>query len=143
MLNYTKILFLFCIFYIGCVSTSKYDALKQSSYENEKKLKDELNLEKDKSARLIEEQKADKTKLAEDYDHELKSKQDIYNDLLREKKSLRNDSRANKAQNRRIEIVVVPDLSLLPGYNDLKKLADNNTKSEIKKEKVLESKESR
>ena len=309
MLNYTKILFLFCIFYIGCVSTSKYDALKQSSYENEKKLKDELNLEKDKSARLIEEQKADKTKLAEDYDHELKSKQDIYNDLLREKKSLRssmgkmegsvdklnqekealrkqkvemtqalaelrtrkveseariaefkglldkfkafidvgklkikiidgrmvivlssdvlfasgskvlsangkkaiyeiteilakienrkfqieghtdtdkflmigqtnwdlaadrainvlnkmvksgmpiskisaasfgesrpmvpNDSRANKAQNRRIEIVVVPDLSLLPGYNDLKKLADNNTKSEIKKEKVLESK---
>lgn len=34
-----------------------------------------------------------------------------------------NDSKENKATNRRIEIVVVPDLSLLPGYDELAKLA--------------------
>ena len=44
-----------------------------------------------------------------------------------------NDSNANKAQNRRIEIVVVPDLSLLPGYEELKKLADNTNKSDTRK----------
>jgi len=44
-----------------------------------------------------------------------------------------NDTNANKAQNRRIEIVVVPDLSLLPGYEDLKKLADNSNKSDPQK----------
>ncbi|HMV40925.1 MAG TPA: flagellar motor protein MotB, partial [Leptospiraceae bacterium] len=37
-----------------------------------------------------------------------------------------NDTNANKALNRRIEIVVVPDLSLLPGYEELKKMADTN-----------------
>ncbi len=88
-MNYTKILFLFYFFFIGCVSTSKYDALKQSCEENEKKLQEELSLEKEKSAKLIEEQKADKAKLAQDYNNELKSKQDKYNDLLREKISLR------------------------------------------------------
>lgn len=35
-----------------------------------------------------------------------------------------NTTKANKAQNRRIEIVVVPDLSLLPGYDDLKRMAN-------------------
>ena len=54
-----------------------------------------------------------------------------------------NDSRSNKAQNRRIEIVVVPDLSLLPGYDDLKKMADNTVKSETSKEISPESKENK
>jgi chemotaxis protein MotB len=318
-MTYKKTLFLLSILFIGCVSTSKYDALKQSCDENEKKLQDEINLEKEKSAKLIEEQKAEKAKLTQDYNNELKSKQEKYNDLLREKISLRssmtqmegsvdelseeknalnsekdalskqkdemaqaleelrkrkeesearitefrglldkfkafidtgklkikiidgrmvivlssdvlfssgskvlsangkkavsevtgilakienrkfqieghtdsdrmrvigqtnwdlaadrainvlntmiksgmpeskisaasfgdsrpvvpNDTSANKAQNRRIEIVVVPDLSLLPGYEDLKKLADNTTKSEIKKEKVSDFKENK
>jgi len=34
-----------------------------------------------------------------------------------------NDSVANRAQNRRVEIVVVPDLSSLPGYDELQKLS--------------------
>ena len=34
-----------------------------------------------------------------------------------------NDSKESKASNRRIEIVVVPDLSLLPGYEELANLA--------------------
>lgn len=34
-----------------------------------------------------------------------------------------NDNREGKAANRRIEIVVVPDLSLLPGYNELAEIA--------------------
>ncbi|MEZ4318525.1 MAG: OmpA family protein [Myxococcota bacterium] len=34
-----------------------------------------------------------------------------------------NDTKENKAQNRRIEIVVVPDLSQLPGYDELQRLA--------------------
>ncbi len=34
-----------------------------------------------------------------------------------------NDDREGKASNRRIEIVVVPDLSLLPGYNELAEIA--------------------
>jgi chemotaxis protein MotB len=34
-----------------------------------------------------------------------------------------NDTKENKATNRRIEIVVVPDLSLLPGYEELESLA--------------------
>lgn len=54
-----------------------------------------------------------------------------------------NDSSANKAQNRRIEIVVVPDLSLLPGYDDLKNMADNTAKSEVGKDGSLESKENK
>ncbi len=33
-----------------------------------------------------------------------------------------NDTDANKAQNRRIEIVVVPDLSMLPGFNELNRI---------------------
>lgn len=39
-----------------------------------------------------------------------------------------NTTKANKAQNRRIEIVVVPDLSLLPGYDDLKRMANEVSK---------------
>ena len=35
-----------------------------------------------------------------------------------------NDSKENRAANRRIEIVVVPDLSKLPGFEQLKKLAE-------------------
>lgn len=35
-----------------------------------------------------------------------------------------NDTSKNKAQNRRIEIVVVPDLSQLPGYEELKKMTE-------------------
>lgn len=34
-----------------------------------------------------------------------------------------NDSKEGKASNRRIEIVLVPDLSLLPGYEELSKIA--------------------
>lgn len=34
-----------------------------------------------------------------------------------------NDTKENKAANRRIEIVVVPDLSTLPGYEELQKLS--------------------
>ncbi len=37
-----------------------------------------------------------------------------------------NDSREGKASNRRIEIVVIPDLSLLPGYNELEALASGD-----------------
>ena len=37
-----------------------------------------------------------------------------------------NDSPENKAKNRRIEIVVVPDLSGLPGYEELNKLGAEN-----------------
>lgn len=33
-----------------------------------------------------------------------------------------NETKEGRAQNRRIEIVIVPDLSLMPGYEDLKKL---------------------
>lgn len=33
-----------------------------------------------------------------------------------------NDTKEGKAANRRIEIVIVPDLSMMPGYDDLKKL---------------------
>lgn len=33
-----------------------------------------------------------------------------------------NETKEGKAQNRRIEIVIVPDLSMMPGYEDLKKL---------------------
>lgn len=35
-----------------------------------------------------------------------------------------NDSKTGKQANRRIEVVVVPDLSTLPGYEELKKLSD-------------------
>jgi chemotaxis protein MotB len=34
-----------------------------------------------------------------------------------------NDTAEGKAANRRIEIVVVPDLSLMPGYDELQRLA--------------------
>lgn len=314
-----RIILFFFIFLIGCVSTGKYEELKNSCEEKEKTCQEQLRLEKEKFTKLVEEQKADKAKLAEDYNNELKSKQEKYNDLLREKISLRssmnqmegsvdelsqekdelnnqkdalskqkdemaqaleelrkrkeesearitefkglldkfkafidtgklkikiidgrmvivlssdvlfasgskvlsangkkaisevtgilakienrkfqieghtdsdrmrvigqtnwdlaadrainvlntmiktgmpeskisaasfgdsrpvvpNDTSANKAQNRRIEIVVVPDLSLLPGYEDLKKLADNTAKSETKKEKVSGFKENK
>ena len=53
-----------------------------------------------------------------------------------------NDSNSNKAQNRRIEIVVVPDLSLLPGYEDLKKIADNTNKPDSSKGIIPKYKES-
>jgi chemotaxis protein MotB len=33
-----------------------------------------------------------------------------------------NDSKESKAQNRRIEIIIVPDLSQLPGFEELKAL---------------------
>jgi chemotaxis protein MotB len=36
-----------------------------------------------------------------------------------------NATTEGKAQNRRIEIVVVPDLSTLPGYDELKKVSEN------------------
>jgi chemotaxis protein MotB len=35
-----------------------------------------------------------------------------------------NDSKEGRAQNRRIEIVVVPDLSQLPGFEELERIAD-------------------
>lgn len=36
----------------------------------------------------------------------------------------KNDTREGKQANRRIEVVVVPDLSALPGYDELKKMSD-------------------
>ena len=45
---YHRIFFLFFILLIGCVSTSKYESLQKSCDDNEKKLQDELNLEKEK-----------------------------------------------------------------------------------------------
>ena len=36
----------------------------------------------------------------------------------------RNDSDANKRENRRIEIVLVPDLSMLPGFEELKRVVE-------------------
>lgn len=39
-----------------------------------------------------------------------------------------NDSKENKALNRRIEIVIVPDLSSLPGYEELQKYSEEQTK---------------
>jgi len=38
----------------------------------------------------------------------------------------RNDSEAGKAQNRRIDIVIVPDLSTLPGFNELQAAVSGN-----------------
>ena len=316
---YHRIFFLFFILLIGCVSTSKYESLQKSCDDNEKKLQDELNLEKEKFTKLQEECKSEKDRITQECKEELKIKQSKYNDLLRDKISLRssmsqiegsvedlsqekdelnnqkdalskqrdemaqaleelrkrkeeseariqefkglldkfkafidtgklkikiidgrmvivlssdvlfasgskvlsangkkeisevtgilakienrkfqieghtdsdrlrvigqtnwdlaadrainvlhtmvksgmpeskisaasfgesrpvvpNDSRSNKAQNRRIEIVVVPDLSLLPGYDDLKKMADNTVKSETSKEISPESKENK
>lgn len=35
-----------------------------------------------------------------------------------------NDSKEGKSQNRRIDIVVIPDLSLLPGYDELQKYSE-------------------
>ena len=37
-----------------------------------------------------------------------------------------NETDEGRAANRRIEIVVVPDLSSLPGFDELKKMADGN-----------------
>ncbi|MCB9072029.1 MAG: OmpA family protein [Bdellovibrionaceae bacterium] len=39
-----------------------------------------------------------------------------------------NKTKEGKAANRRIEIVIVPDLSSLPGYEELQKLSDEQTK---------------
>jgi chemotaxis protein MotB len=39
-----------------------------------------------------------------------------------------NDTPEGKALNRRIEIVIVPDLSSLPGYEELQKLSAEKTK---------------
>jgi chemotaxis protein MotB len=36
-----------------------------------------------------------------------------------------NDTKENKAQNRRIEIIIVPDLSTLPGFDELQKMEKN------------------
>lgn len=316
---YHRIFFLFFILLIGCVSTSKYESLQKSCDDKEKNLQEELNLEKEKFAKLQEECKIEKDRITQEFKEELKIKQSKYNDLLRDKISLRssmsqmegsvedlsqekdelnnqkdalskqkdemaqaleelrkrkeeseariqefkglldkfkafidtgklkikiidgrmvivlssdvlfasgskvlsangkkaisevtgilakienrkfqieghtdsdrlrvigqtnwdlaadrainvlntmvksgmpeskisaasfgdsrpvvpNNSSANKAQNRRIEIVVVPDLSLLPGYDDLKKMADNTAKSEVGKDGSLESKENK
>ena len=35
-----------------------------------------------------------------------------------------NETKEGKAANRRIEIVMVPDLALLPGYDELAEIAD-------------------
>jgi len=39
-----------------------------------------------------------------------------------------NDTSENKAKNRRIEIAIVPDLSSLPGYDELQKYSDSKAK---------------
>ncbi|MFT3839396.1 MAG: OmpA family protein [Myxococcaceae bacterium] len=41
------------------------------------------------------------------------------------KPAVPNDSKENKAQNRRIEIIIVPDLSTLPGFDELQKAEKN------------------
>lgn len=84
-----KFLLIFSFLFIGCVSNSKYDSLKQSCEENEKKMQDELNSEKEKLNKISEEHKQEKEKLTREHENELKAKQDKYNNLLREKISLR------------------------------------------------------
>ena len=60
---YHRIFFLFFILLIGCVSTSKYESLQKSCDDNEKKLQDELNLEKEKFTKLQEECKSEKDRI--------------------------------------------------------------------------------
>lgn len=73
-----RIIIFFSVFLIGCVSTSKYEELKNSCEQKERTCQEELKLEKEKFA-----------KLEEDHKNELKQKQEKYNELLREKLSLR------------------------------------------------------
>ncbi|MBP9887776.1 MAG: OmpA family protein [Leptospiraceae bacterium] len=84
-----RIILLFSIFLIGCVSTGKYEELKNSCEQKEKTCQEELKLEKEKFAKLLEEQKNEIAKLTENHNNELKVKQEKYNDLLRQKLSLR------------------------------------------------------
>lgn len=50
-----------------------------------------------------------------------------------------NKSKEGKAANRRIEIVIVPDLSSLPGYEELQKVSDEQNKKEEASNKTEEA----
>ncbi|MBL0264979.1 MAG: hypothetical protein IPQ05_14210 [Leptospiraceae bacterium] len=70
---YHRIFLLFFILLIGCVSTSKYESLQKSCEDAEKKLQEELsleknklNLEKEKFAKLQEECKTEKDKISQE-----------------------------------------------------------------------------
>lgn len=89
-MNQSKLFLLAFIFSIGCVSTSKYDSLKQSCDETEQKLQDELKAEREKSVKSDEDRKQELAKIKEDHEKELQTKQEKYNNLLREKIALRN-----------------------------------------------------
>ena len=85
MIKIYRIITLIFIFLIGCVSTSKYEDLQKSCAEKEKALEEkektcqeELKIEREKYA-----------KLEESHENELKQKQDKYNELLRDRVSLR------------------------------------------------------